>query len=262
MTTLPPSPEVRSEIEVLLRRDERKLGDVFRGLESGLTSPKDLVVAGASRNTGAVSNLLAAIRALLEGVVPSSATRARQAAWCIGDFLEEDTLSSEARNYLESLRAQLREKAASQQALREDAIEIEAADQELSVRAERIPGVYVYTFRHYLQHPNDLDTGQCWLKVGSTTQDAWKRVTDQSRLTSMPEDPKLLRIYHSKSMTPAEIEDRFHRVLDAAGHERSSARHVKAGTEWFSTTLELLDTLAEILHLDVESLEAPDDTAL
>lgn len=62
-------------------------------------------------------------------------------------------------------------------------------------------------------------------------------------------------------MTPAELEDRFHRVLDAAGHERSSVRHVKAGTEWFSTTLELLDTLVEILYLDVESFDAVDENS-
>lgn len=254
-----PDPEIRAEIEELLRNDERKLGSVFRGLESGVTSPRELVELGASVNTGAVSNLKAAIKALLEGVIPTSASRARQAAWAIGDFLEEDTLTPPTRVYLEDLRSRLREKAASRQALQQDVQGLDAADRELSVRVEGTPGVYVYSFRHYLQHPNDLETGQCWLKVGSTTQGAWKRVTDQSRLTSMPEDPKLLRIYHSPSMTPAEIEDRFHRVLDAAGHERSSARHVKAGVEWFSTTLELLDTLAEILSIEIESLETPSD---
>jgi hypothetical protein len=254
-----PTPEIRVEIEELLRRDERKIGSVFRGLESGVTSPRELVELGASVNTGAVSNLKAAVKALLEGAIPTSATRARQAAWAIGDFLEEDTLTPPTRAYLEDLRSRLREKAASRQALQQDVQGLDTADRELNIRVEGTPGVYVYSFRHYLQHPNDLETGQCWLKVGSTTQGTWKRVTDQSRLISMPEDPKLLRIYHSSSMTPAEIEDRFHRVLDAAGHERSSARHVKAGVEWFSTTLELLDTLAEILAIEIESLETPSD---
>jgi len=258
-TTASPTPAIRSEIEDLLRADERKIGNVFRGLERGVTSPRELVELGASANTGAVSNLKAAVKALLEGVIPASASRARQAAWTIGDFLEEDALSAETRVYLEALREQLREKAASLQALRQDVADLEATDRQLSARTERTPGVYVYSFRHYLQHPNDPETGQCWLKVGSTTQDAWKRVSDQSRITSIPEDPRLLRIYHSASLAPAEIEDRFHRVLDAAGHERSSARHVKAGVEWFSTTLELLDTLAEILGIEIESLETSED---
>ncbi len=246
---------VRSELVALLVNDPRQLGAVYRQVSAGVTAPRDIVEAGAAKNTGAVSNLRQTLAALLERTIPESASIARQAAAAIGAFLNDDSISDETRNYLTTLREELVAASRSTDALQHDAATVEAADRELSRRAEDLSGVYVYSFLHYLQYPNDPDTGRCWLKVGSTTKGAWKRVLEQTRQTSMPEDPKLLRIYHSATLTPAEIEARFHAVLDAAGHERSAATHTKAGKEWFSTTVELLDTLANAMSLTVELLE-------
>lgn len=244
---------IRSEIEALLRADPRQLGLVFRQLEAGVTDAKDIVAAGAAKNTGAVSNLRKNLAAILDGVIPESAHSARASASAIGWFLEAE-LSDATRSYLIELRQKLAAKAQSPDALGRDAASVAEADRVLAGRAEELSGVYVYSFLHYIQYPND-EAGRCWLKVGSTNKGAWKRVTSQARQTSMPEDPKLLRIYHSATLTPEEIETRFHLVLDAAGHERSAARHTKAGIEWFSTTLDLLDALALAMGLVVEQLE-------
>lgn len=244
---------VRTELEELLRTDPRQLGLVFRQLEAGVTDPKEIVAAGAAKNTGAVSNLRQSLASILDRAIPESASISRQAASAIGWFLEAE-ISDTTRAYLVELRQELTTKAQSPDALGRDAAAVAEADRVLTTRAEELSGVYVYSFLHYIQYPND-EAGRCWLKVGSTNKGAWKRVTSQARQTSMPEDPKLLRIYHSATLTPEEIETRFHLVLDAAGHERSAARHTKAGIEWFSTTLELLDAIALAMGLQVEQLE-------
>jgi hypothetical protein len=70
----------------------------------------------------------------------------------------------------------------------------------------------------------------------------------------MPEDPKLLRIYHSKVFTAEQIEKKFHNVLVKIGHERSSAINTKAGKEWFATSVDALDALAELMNLDIEKV--------
>jgi hypothetical protein len=257
-TSTAPPPNVRDEIENLLRNDGRQLGAAYRAVAEGSRTARDLAEKGVSKNLGVNYRLLATLNVLTDGTSPRGAERCRSAAHAIGEYLEDTAITAETREYLSALRERLFTKARSQAALRADVANLENDAGELAVKAERTPGVYVYSFRHYLRHPNDTRTGRCWLKIGSTTQSAWRRVIDQSRMTSMPEDPKLLRIYHSPTMEPAQIEDCFHRVLDAAGHERSSSRHSKAGIEWFSTTLELLDTVADVMGIDIDTLEPPE----
>jgi hypothetical protein len=231
---------VRAELAALLLADPRQLGQVYRQIEGGASTPKDIVAAGAAANTGAVSNLKQVIAALLGHTIPESAVVARQAAGSTRWFLTAE-LSDPARGYLMALRSELDAKARSAGALARDADTVMQTDRALAQRAEDLSGVYVYSFLHYLQHPLDPETGRCWLKIGSTTKGVWKRVVDQARQTSMPEDPRLLRIYHSATLGPADIEERFHRVLDDAGIERSAARHSKAGIEWFAATVERLE---------------------
>lgn len=209
-----PSSEVRAEIETLLRADARQIGLVFRQIEAGVNDDTDIVAAGAAKNTWAVSNLRKNLASILDGVMPKSAHSARASASAIGLFLEAE-ISEATRSYLIDLRQKLAAKAQSPEALDQDAVAVVEADRVLAARAEDLSGVYVYSFLHYIQHPND-ESGRCWLKVGSTNKGAWKRVTSQARQTSMPEDPKLLRIYHSSTLTPEEIESKFHQVLDAA----------------------------------------------
>jgi hypothetical protein len=77
----------------------------------------------------------------------------------------------------------------------------------------------------------------------------------------MPEDPKLLRIYHKENMNIDEIEKNFHTTLEAVGHERSAARRTKAGTEWFATTLEAVDAIAKLMALEIEKYEVSEENS-
>ena len=69
----------------------------------------------------------------------------------------------------------------------------------------------------------------------------------------MPEDPKLLRVYHKNGIDVSEYEKKFHDTLEKVGHERSSATRSRAGKEWFATTLSALDALASLMQLEIES---------
>ena len=51
------------------------------------------------------------------------------------------------------------------------------------------------------------------------------------------------------------VEKKFHYTLERVGHERSAARRTKAGTEWFATTLEAIDALADLMELKIERYE-------
>jgi hypothetical protein len=117
----------------------------------------------------------------------------------------------------------------------------------------------VYSFPTYLHFGTIEDQEVFWLKIGSTKNSVWQRIVEQNRQTSMPEDPKLLRIYHKDPMNIDAVEQKFHTTLDRVGHERSAARRTKAGKEWFASTLDAVDAIAELLELEIERYEFGDD---
>jgi hypothetical protein len=78
-----------------------------------------------------------------------------------------------------------------------------------------------------------------------------RRFREQTRTTALPEDPVLLRIYVTEADT-IEKERVFHRMLEAADHDRSQAR--TGGTEWFLTSVRFLDELAGILGMEIRDV--------
>lgn len=50
----------------------------------------------------------------------------------------------------------------------------------------------------------------------------------------------------------AEVECQYHRLLEAADHDRSQAR--TGGTEWFLTSVRFLDGIANVLGLPVREV--------
>ena len=73
------------------------------------------------------------------------------------------------------------------------------------------------------------------------------RATSQARVTSLPEDPWLLRIYPAEASLQAERQ--FHGFLHDADHE--GARGTRTGAEWFLTSLKFLDRIATTLGREV-----------
>jgi hypothetical protein len=246
------------EVKALLAKDDLLLGEIFNAMQAGTSSALDLVEKTSAANRGVVYNYQKMLLAILEGKMPNSASVSRSAARSISRLIKDNPLISPATiDYLNSTRAELIENTESETAVLHDQASIEAQSEALVKVASTIKnGIYVYSFPTYLHFGTVEDQEVFWLKIGSTKNSVWQRIVEQNRQTSMPEDPKLLRIYHKDQMDIDSIEQKFHTTLDRVGHERSAARRTKAGKEWFASTLDAIDAIAELLDLEIERYEA------
>jgi len=109
---------------------------------------------------------------------------------------------------------------------------------------ETTPGVYVYTYPQYLITELLGPDGRTLFKVGAS-QATEKRLAKQRRQTEVPEDIEIVRVYPSQHCFDDEYH--FHTVLSQAGHHHKTTR---AGTEWFRTSLPMLDAIAAALNLE------------
>jgi hypothetical protein len=251
---------VQIEVKAMLANDALLLGSIFNAMEAGLTNTLDIAKKSGASNRGVVYNYQKMLSAILEGKMPTSASISRNAARSISRLIKETaSISPSTLEYLNSTRAQLIENTESETAVLHDQASLEAQSEALVKVASTIKnGIYVYSFPTYLHFGTVEDQEVFWLKLGSTKNSVWQRIVDQNRQTSMPEDPKLLRIYHKDQMDIDAIEQKFHTTLDRVGHERSAARRTKAGKEWFASTLDAIDAIAELLDLEIEKYEAED----
>ena len=251
---------VVAEIRAMLVKDQLLLGSIFNAMESGLTNTLEIANKSGAANRGVVYNYQKMISAILEGTMPNSASISRNAARSISRLIKETvSISPATLEYLNETRARLIENTESETAVLHDQASLEAQSAALVKVASTIQnGIYVYSFPTYLHFGTVEDQDVYWLKIGSTKNSVWQRIVEQNRQTSMPEDPKLLRIYHKDQMNIDSIEQKFHTTLDRVGHERSAARRTKAGKEWFASTLDAIDAIAELLDLEIEKYEAED----
>lgn len=250
-------PELRQEVKQLLAVDDLLLGQIFNAMERGITNAADLVEATTAASRGVVYNYQKMTYAILDGVVPSSAAVSLMSARAISRIIKKNpAITPETLAYLKANREKLLDNTETSSAVQHDQELIEAQSAALESIATTIQsGIYVYSFPTYLYYGTVEDKEVYWLKIGSTKNSVWQRIVEQNRQTSMPEDPKLLRIYHKENMDIDLIEKKFHKTLERVGHERSAARRTKAGKEWFATTLDAIDAIAELLELDIERYE-------
>lgn len=249
-----PSFETIAEIKNALSRDDKLLGEVFRLKESGISSALELAKKSGASGRGVIYHNLHILNCLFNGELPTGAAVSRFAVQAIDRLSKNSNFSQESLQYLSILKNLLRENAEKISALKADQQELEERSDVLAKRAENFShAVYVYSYPTYIHFGTVGDPSLMWLKIGSTTSNVWKRILEQSRQTAMPEDPKLLRIYHAPNMNVFEIEKKFHETLDSFGHSRSSTSQPRAGKEWFATSLAAVDQLAKILNLDIES---------
>lgn len=250
-------PEVRAELKQMLATDDLLLGQIFNAMETGLTNASDLVAATTAASRGVVYNYQKMTYAILDGVLPNGAAVSLMSARAVTRLIKKNpAMSPETMAYLVETRERLLENTETTSAVQHDQELIEAQSAALESIASTIQsGIYVYSFPTYLYYGTVEDRELYWLKIGSTKNSVWQRIVEQNRQTSMPEDPKLLRIYHKDDMNIEAIEKKFHTTLDRVGHERSAARRTKSGKEWFATTLDAIDAIAELLELEIERYE-------
>jgi hypothetical protein len=238
---------VRADLVSFLEQDLSRLGEVYRGLERGLSAEQIATELHVS-TSNFVWNYGRILAALLEGDLPTATTVALAAARKVRALLRL-AWRQDVRTYLETNLVELERRANDETAR---VVEVQRAQQQ-TVRAEarNEPGIYVYALPHYLRYPFDPDTGRTLMKVGRSDSDVIIRFRSQTRTTALPEEPILLRIYRTNGATSA-VESSFHRLLEAADHTRSIAR--TAGREWFVTSTRFLDEIARVLNLPVEAV--------
>jgi hypothetical protein len=248
---------VRAEFEAVLRAEGGGLGDVWRRSQAGQT-PEEIRSARGAERANFVWNYTRTARALLDGDLPSAPTLALQTARTFRRILKENRFTPEARAELERRISILEASGADPGAQAvEDRRAIEAT---VTAEEHAVPGVYVYSLPHYVRHPYDEKSGRTLLKVGHADRSAIKRFREQTRTTALPEDPVLLRIYPCDGGTSQRFEHTFHRLLEAADHDRSTAR--TGGTEWFLTSIRFLDEVARVLGLDVREITELGDPSI
>ena len=248
-----PGETVRSEVEELFRQDDSLLGGIFRAQESGITDARELNAQGLGANPGVISNYRTVIGVITSGELPTSTELAKRSYRAIDRLRKGSKLiSAETSKYFEWLFQSLYEISRDEKIAAEETGKLMESSDSLAKKAGELENaIYVYTFPTYLHFGVIGNDELTWFKVGSTHGAVWKRIVEQNRQTSMPEDPVLVRVYFNEALDMLAVEKRLHRSLETQRHERSSATQTKAGKEWFATTLDSIDDLADLLRLNI-----------
>jgi hypothetical protein len=244
----PPSPAAepdpdRKELKEYLERDETRLGDVYRGLERGLDADQIAEELGVS-TSNFVWNISRIIKALLDRDLPDAPTVALEVARRYRTLLRQEWSPSVRERLTKDLEL-LERRSTDVEALVQETEE--ARRQTAEAEESETTGIYVYSLPHYLRYPFDPESGRTLLKVGRSDRDVIRRLRDQTRTTALPEEPVLLRIYPTGDRETAVVESRIHKALRAFDHDRAVER--MAGREWFLTTTQALDAVADLLGL-------------
>lgn len=241
-----PSDPVRAEIEAALLSEDTMLADIWKRTAAG-ESPETIRVAYDNQRVTFVYSYLRNARAILDGEVPNGPTPALGAMRTLRRFMRDHEFSAATREVLADRLVSLQKRAADQEAIAVE--EKDAMVATAAVEQAGTPGVYVYALPHYVRHPFDEESGRTLLKVGHADRSVITRFRQQTRTTALPEDPVLLRVYPCNEGDSLNRERLFHTLLEAADHDRSTAR--TGGTEWFLTSTKFLDAIAKSQGMEI-----------
>lgn len=240
---------VRESLIRALEGNPRQLGKVFALDPQMKKSVREVVELGGAANSGAVANLRCSLRAILDGAIPNSPTVSTLCLGALNGLLRDNPdFSADVRSHLEAVRRALEDRATSTVFKEVEVENRRQGSRELIVAIEGRGGVYVYSLPHYLNFPCKEDPDRYWYKVGYTTGDFESRVLSSHRKTGLPEDPVMRRTYFSSTLDPKTMESKFHKLLSASGLQTES---IYGGEEWFATTEDQLDALAELLGFEI-----------
>lgn len=234
----------RAEVERHLASDDTVLGRYWRYTQEGL-SREEMASREGLETFGWISNYESLLQALRDGRIPPSPSGARHAAARIRSWTKNKPLTARLHAELVDQERVLESVAEDRDAQAQE--EAQAVEASIEAEAALTSGIYVYSLPHYLKHPFDPDTGRTLLKVGHSGRDVYYRASSQGRLTALPEDPILLRIYPAEQS--ANVEAQFHAWLKDADHPTNRSR--RGGSEWFVTSTKFLDRVARSLGLEI-----------
>jgi len=254
--TLRPSPSVVTDLTKFLEQDVTLLGEIFRKKRDNVSND-EIQKDQDALYPNIIWNYQRQIRSLLEGDIPSKISFLNQTAVHYRRALKFEGISNETRDYLNRGLQEIEERKSDSSLVAKTTKE--ALKSSVALEKKFTPGIYVYTLMHYMNHPYDPVTGRTLFKVGKSDRDVISRFREQIRTTALPEEPVLFRIYESTNGQAelGTIEKSFHALLEAADHDRSTAR--TGGTEWFLTSLKFLDKIGETLNLTITRNQEDDE---
>ena len=244
---------IYDELLELLVESKGQIANVAALVREGVTDRTEMVERGAAANTGAVGNLLLNIRAICEGVLPNAPSNASLALSAARSFRRQKggMLSPQAAEHLDVVVNQLEAFATDRDAQDKEEEEVKERGEELERELEASGGIYAYTLPPYWRVRTLEGTNRALIKVGKSKRDAHVRIREQYTSSMVPEPPLVLRVYTvGTHQDLGLIEKTFHRLLQSADHGRPSGS--AGGREWFETSVEFLDTIAEVLGLDLK----------
>lgn len=231
----------------MLERAGGRLHEVFDQCRAGVTSPA--AAAGATAREAVAADLMLRVRTILGEPWTGPPARARSIAGTVRALMRTPGLSSQAQQYLVDLRAKMLNIAESAAAQQQEQLLLDANSTALEGELRTADGVFVYTYPHYWRHPYLVEQNRRLFRLGSTADGAWQRVVDQTRAAGAPEDPVLMRVYATTDHEAAELT--FRRLLESADH--GGVLNSSDGREWFATTLEFLDEIANVLGMEIKA---------
>ena len=255
--------EYREEIDAALKADSGRLGGVFR---EGDDSPGEIARALGVDTTGFVSNCRRHIAAIQEGKIPTTIRTALETARAVRGFLQRhEELPEKARIALERIAEECDRQAQNKALAYKEEIENKKQSEELLKQ----PGIYVYSYPHYLNYPHipikdGVTDERMMMKVGMSGVGAKERIFGQT--AAMPEEPVILYLFtgvekvefaDKDDVRLGEVETQIHNHLRAIGHKRRD--DAGGGNEWFLTNMETIASTARLLHLDITYEYNPDD---
>lgn len=265
-----PNESQGAEIDLALEResdDETTLGMAFRYLVLE-DVPDDERISALKEHFGHDSpgtaiGLRQHLDATRFGIFPRGISMARQIAARMKSVMGRHEFSAETRAVLERNVAALQKIASDTESFEAEQEEAEKAERSVEDRLKGRVGVYVFTYPHYLRyptHPSDAlekMPDRTLLKVGFTDNGILERVNQETSGTGVPEHRRILRAYlqtASNGHPCRGLEQQFHDLLDAAGHagpKRGSTERRRGGNEWFTTSVDFLDCIAQTLALEI-----------
>ena len=272
-----PSEEAGTEIDDALRlesQNDSSIGIAYKFLV--LEDIPDNERINALRESfghtgpGTANGLRQHLDAIRFGIFPQGTSMARQIAARIKSIMRRHEFSDSTFALLQQNIAALEKIASDINLFEDEQIKAEAAEKYADDKLKGRSGVYVFTYPHYMRHPthesaeSEKMPDRTLMKVGFSNSGILKRVNQETRATGVPEHRRILRAYLTvidKTSSSKEIERQFHRLLDTAGHagpKRGSTERQMGGNEWFYTSVEFLDAIAETLKLEIIEVDAPE----
>ena len=248
-----------NEVRKALDRDTTRLGDVWR-LTNEDKTPSEI---GKELNPDGkytyVYSYQKYIQVITDEELPETTSTRVANDWrkILQSFLRRHKDAFSPDPTIKELERRIEEcdrRATDPQALEEENEEVEKE----TVRAleSGTPGIYVYSYPHYLRHPvkpdkDDTTDDRTYLKIGMSEDDVLKRVGQQK--TGMPEPPQILQIWLVENDSDIEkFEKKIQDHLRMIGHGGPNKRR-----EWFLTNEQSVESTANLLGLTLYDHKNP-----